>query len=105
MSAIPGDVYLVDLGIVAKVRPMVVVSRHDPDAPRALSLCVPFTTKNRGSKYEVAISASSFLREPSWANVQGTMAVGDEKLLRRLGKLTATQYSEVKTALRYALDL
>lgn len=105
MSAIPGDVYLVDLGIVAKVRPMVVVSRHDPDAPRALSLCVPFTTKNRGSKYEVAIGASSFLRELSWANVQGTMAVGDEKLLRRLGKLTATQYSEVKAALRYALDL
>jgi len=105
MSAIPGDVYLVDLGIVAKVRPMVVVSRHDPNAPRALSLCVPFTTKNRGSKYEVAIGASSFLREPSWANVQGTMAVGDEKLLRRLGKITTTQYSEVKAALRYALDL
>jgi mRNA-degrading endonuclease toxin of MazEF toxin-antitoxin module len=33
------------------------------------------------------------------------MAVGDEKLLRRLGKLTATQYQEVKAALRDALDL
>jgi mRNA-degrading endonuclease toxin of MazEF toxin-antitoxin module len=33
------------------------------------------------------------------------MAVGNEKLLRRLGKLTAPQYSEVKTALGYALDL
>jgi mRNA-degrading endonuclease toxin of MazEF toxin-antitoxin module len=60
---------------------------------------------NRGSKYEVAIGASSFLRESSWANVQGTMAVGDEKLLRRVGKLTETQYSEVKAALRYALEL
>jgi mRNA interferase MazF len=105
MSPTPGDVYLVDLGMVAKVRPMVVVSRHDPDAPRALSLCVPFTTANRGSKYEVAIAASSFLRESSWANVQGTMAVGDEKLLRRVGKLTESQYSEVKAALRYALEL
>jgi mRNA interferase MazF len=105
MNPIPGDVYLMDLGIVAKVRPMVVVSRHDPVAPRALCLCVPFTTKNRDSKYEVAVSANSFLRESSWANVQGTMAVGSEKLHRRLGKLTATQYSEVKAALRYALDL
>ena len=105
MSPTPGEFFLVDLGMVAKVRPMVGVSRHDPDAPRALSLCVPFTTMNRGSKYEVAIGASSFLRESSWANVQGTMAVGDEKLLRRVGKLTAMQYSEVKTALRYALDL
>ena len=105
MTPNPGDVYLVDLGMVAKARLMVVVSRHDTDAPRALSLCVPFTTKNRGSKYEVAIGASSFFREASWANVQGTMAVGNEKLLRLLGKLTVTQYSEVKAALRYALDL
>ena len=105
MSRVPGDVYLVDLGMVAKVRPMVVVSRNDPDAPRSLCLCVLFTTMNRGSKYEVAIGASSFLRESSWANVQGTMAVGDEKLLRRLGRLTAAQYSDLKVALRYALDL
>ena len=105
MSPIPGDVYLVDLGMVAKERPMVVVSRYDSEAPRALSLCVPFTTKNRDSRYEVALGRYPFLREPSLANVQGMMAVGNEKLLRRLGKVTATQYSEIKEALRYALDL
>src|ERR1700722_7547099 len=60
MTPSPGDVYLVDLGMVAKARLMVAVSRHDADAPRALSLCVPFTTKNRASRYEVAIGASSF---------------------------------------------
>jgi mRNA interferase MazF len=84
---------------------MVVVSRNDPDAPRALSLCVPFTTKNRLSRYEVEIGRCSFLREQSWANVQGTLAAGNEKLLRRLGCLTVTQYSAVKSALRYILDL
>ena len=105
MSPIPGEVYLVDLGMVAKERPMVVVSRFDPEAPRALSICVPFTTRNRGSLYEVEIGKSSFVRETSWANVQGTVAVGNEKLLRRLGKLTPAQYSEVKNALRYALEL
>jgi mRNA-degrading endonuclease toxin of MazEF toxin-antitoxin module len=77
---------------------MVVVSRHDPDAPRALSLFVPFTTKNRSSRYEVEIGRTSFLREQSWANVQGTVAVGNEKLLRRLGCLTAPQYSAVRIA-------
>jgi mRNA interferase MazF len=105
MSPIPGDVYLVDLGMVAKERPMVVVSRYDPEAPRALSLCVPLTTKNRDSRYEVALGRYPFLREPSWANVQGTMAVGNEKLLRRVGKVPTAQYSEIKEALRYALDL
>jgi hypothetical protein len=43
--------------------------------------------------------------EPSWVNVQGTMAVGNEKLLRYIGKLTQEQYLNVKKALRYALDL
>jgi mRNA interferase MazF len=105
MSPVPGDVNLVDLGMVAKERPMVVVSRHDTDAPRALSLCVPFTTKNRGSQYEVAIGKSSFLREQSWANVQGMIAVGNEKLIRRLGKLSPALFADVKIALRYALDL
>jgi len=105
MSPIPGDVYLVDLGMIAKERPMVVVSREDPDAPRALSLCVPFTTKNRESRYEVAIGKGSFYREQCWANVQGTMAVGHEKLIRRLGKISAVEYAGVKSALRYALEL
>ena len=105
MSPYPGDVYIVDLGVVAKERPMVVVSRFDADAPRALSLCVPFTTKNRGSQYEVSMERCSFLREASWANVQGTVAVGNEKLLRRIGKLSAGQLLGVKSALRYALDL
>jgi len=105
MSPEPGEVYIVDLGMIAKERPMVVVSRYDPDASRALSLCSPFTSKNRESPYEVGIGKSSFMREPSWVNVQGTIAVGNEKLLRYIGKLTAEQYLSVKNALRYALDL
>ena len=105
MSPTPGDVYLVDLGLIAKERPMLVVSRFDPDAPRALSLCVPFTTKNRGSRYEVSVGRLPFMRENSWANVQGLVAVGNEKLLRRLGKLNASQFNEVRDALRFALEL
>jgi mRNA interferase MazF len=105
MNPAPGEVFLIDLGMIAKERPMVVVSRYDPDAPRALCLCVPFTSKNRGSRYEVEMGKRGFLREQSWANVQGTVAVGNEKLIRRLGSLTAVQYSAVKTALRFIFDL
>jgi mRNA interferase MazF len=105
MTPAPGEVYLVDLGVVAKERPMVVVSRLDSDAPRALSVGVPFTTQNRASAYEVQIGKCSFLRETSWANVQGTVAVGHEKLLRRLGVLSPAQLLSVKAALRYLFDL
>ena len=101
----PGEVYLVDLGMVAKVRPMVVVSRDDPNRPRALALCVPFTTQNRGSRYEIPMGKPKYLAQESWANVQGLVAVGIEKLSRRIGSLPARQLDEVRQALRFALEL
>ena len=35
-----GDVFMVDLGFKGKFRPVVVMSREDAQAPRALALCV-----------------------------------------------------------------
>jgi mRNA interferase MazF len=105
MNPLPGELYLVDLGMVGKVRPAVVVSREDPESPRALAVCVPLTTENRGSAYEVALGKLKFLNKESWVNVQGLMSLGHEKLIRRLGQLPAPQMEQVKTALRFALDL
>ena len=48
MSPQPGELWLADLGLAAKTRPVVLVSRSDPNAPRALVLCVRLTTQNRG---------------------------------------------------------
>jgi mRNA interferase MazF len=67
----PGEVWLADLGLAAKTRPVVIVSRHDPDPPRALVLYVPLTTQNRGSSYEVVVPKLPFLKQESIANVQG----------------------------------
>jgi mRNA interferase MazF len=105
MIPIPGELYLVDLGMVGKVRPAVVVSREDPDSPRALAICAPLTTENRGSDYEVALGKLKFLNQESWVNVQGLTSLGHEKLVRRLGRLTAPQMEQIKTALGFALDL
>ena len=43
----PGEVWLADLGLAAKTRPVVIVSRDDPDPPCALILYVPLTTQHR----------------------------------------------------------
>jgi mRNA interferase MazF len=105
MSPIPGELYLIDLGIVGRVRPAVVISREDLDAPRALTICAPLTTENRGSDYEVALGKLKFLDRESWVNIQGLTSLGHEKLIRRLGRLTSPQMEQLKTALRFALDL
>jgi mRNA-degrading endonuclease toxin of MazEF toxin-antitoxin module len=44
MNPQPGEIWLADLGLAAKTRPAVIVSRQDPDPPRSLVLYVPLTT-------------------------------------------------------------
>jgi mRNA interferase MazF len=34
MNLRPGEIWLADLGLAAKTRPVVIVSREDPDAPQ-----------------------------------------------------------------------
>lgn len=65
MSPIPGEIYLIDLGMVGKVRPAVVISREDPDSPRALAICAPLTTESRGSVYEAPLGKLKFLKQES----------------------------------------
>jgi mRNA interferase MazF len=105
MSPQPGEVWLADLGLAAKTRPVVVVSRLDPEAPRALVLCVPLTTQNRMSRYEVALPKLNFLDRESVANVQGLASIPAVRLERRLGRLPTLAMTALKAALAFALDL
>ena len=105
MNPQPGEVWLSDLGLAAKTRPVIVVSRFDPDAPRALILYVPLTTQNRMSRYEVAIPRLPFLNQESFANVQGLASSPTVRLERRLGRLPSAVMTELKAALSFVLDL
>src|SRR4051812_48729606 len=105
MSPSPGEVWLADLGMAAKTRPVVVVSRHDEKAPRALAIYVPLTTQNRGSRDEVELPRLSFLRETSVANVQGMGSISQVRLERRLGRVSETTLAEIRSAIAFALDL
>ena len=100
----PGEVWLADLGLAAKTRPVVIVSRRDSDPPRALVLYVPLTTQNRLSSYEVPLPRLAFLDRDSVANVQGLGSIPVVRLERRLGTLPPDAMFKVKTALAYALD-
>lgn len=47
-----GEVWLVDLGMAAKVRPALVLSVPADDTDRALATLVPHTTSPRQSRFE-----------------------------------------------------
>jgi mRNA interferase MazF len=102
-SAKRGDVWLVDLGMAAKVRPCLVLSVPIHDEDRALVTLVPCTTAVRGSRFEVAIDAK-FLR-PGAFDAQNLVTIPHSKLVRRLGTLTDEQLQLVETSVRVWLGL
>ena len=105
MAAKPGEVWLADLGLAAKTRPVVVLSRDDPQAPRQLVTYVPLTTQNRASRYEIELGRPRFLTEISVANVQGIGSIPAIRLQRRLGSVSTEILEKIKQAIRFALDL
>ena len=98
-----GEVWLVDLGLAAKVRPCLVLSLPPDESDRALVALVPHTTSLRGSRYEAAFRVP-FLR-PGGFDAQNIVTVPLAKLLRPLGKLTTAQLAEVESRVSVWLGL
>ncbi len=105
MNPQPGEIWLADLGLAAKTRPVIIVSRQDPDPPRSLVLYVPLTTQRRESLYEVPLPRLPFLDRESVANVQGLGSLPAMRLERRIGRLSAEVMKHLKNAIAFALDI
>jgi mRNA interferase MazF len=107
MNPQPGEVWLADLGLAGKTRPVIIVSRRDPDPPRALVLYVPLTTYDatQAEPLRGAAATSSISRPPSVANTQGLDSIPTVRLERKIGRVSDEVMTQVKKALAYALDL
>ena len=104
MAPLPnrGDVWLVDLGMVAKIRPCMILSiPADQDADRVLVTIVPHTTSTRDSRFEIAV-AVPFLKMGAF-DAQNLITVPIVKLIRRLGTLPADQMSQVEIGVKHWL--
>lgn len=89
-----GEIWLVDLGLAAKVRPALVLSVPIGETDRALVTLVPHTTSLRGSRFEVALHVP-FLR-PGGFDAQSLVTVPLVRMIRRLGRLNNQQLAEVE---------
>jgi mRNA interferase MazF len=90
-----GEVWLVDLGLAAKIRPCLVLSVPAGDADRSLVPVVPHTTSLRGSRFEIVVSAK-YLR-PGGFDVQGIVTIPTVRLIRLLGVLSFEQLKSVES--------
>lgn len=98
-----GEVWLVDLGYVAKTRPCLVLSIPADDADRALATLIPHTTSVRGSRFEVVIKVR-FLKDGAF-DAQNLVTIPHAKLIRKLGTLQPNELASVENAVRLWLSL
>ncbi len=102
-NASRGEVWLVDLGMTAKVRPAVVVSVPFRDDERAVCAIVPHTTASRGGRFEVVLKVP-WLQAGAF-DIQGLRNIPGSVLLRRLGSLDPTQMQVIIQAVRLWLQM
>jgi mRNA interferase MazF len=93
-----GEVWLADLGLAAKVRPVLIISIPFKDTDRALITVVQHTTKIIGSEHEIHLPVNWL--EKGVFNLQSVMSVVPPQFIRKLGALTPEQILQIENALR-----
>lgn len=100
-----GEVWLADMGIAGKVRPVVIVLDENVSVERALLVHVPVTSQNRGTALEVPLGHLRFLTPESVANIQAIGSLPQTRFERRLGVLPVDDLAKIKAALKHAFAL
>lgn len=91
------EVWLIDLGMVAKVRPCLLLTDYPADDELALITVLPHTTAMRGTRWELALP-KPFLK-PGAFHLQQVQSVSIARLERRLGALTIEEWNTVRDRL------
>jgi mRNA interferase MazF len=92
-----GEVWVIDFGIAAKVRPALLLTGNPTEDELDLVTVVLHTTALRGNRWELSIP-KPFLR-PGAFHLQQIQTVSSAKLERRLGLLTDEEMNRVLDAL------
>lgn len=98
-----GEVWLADLGLAAKVRPVLVVSVDYSDGDYALISVVPHTTSPRGATFEVTVPTPRL--KAGAFNVQGLLAVPPRVFVRKIVELSSSQMKAIDAGLHGWLGL
>ena len=98
LTAHRGEIWLMDLGMIQKVRPVLILSVPYKNQERALVSYVVRTTSVRGTEYEVLHDAPKF--KPGAFDVQSIGTVPDVQLVRRLAVCDVTTLGKVEVALQ-----
>ena len=98
-----GEVWQIDFGMAAKVRPALLLTDNPTDDELDLVTVLLHTTSLRGNRWELSIP-KPFLK-PGAFHLQQVQSVPTVRLERRLGILTETELNKVLDALADRLHI
>lgn len=98
-----GEVWLIDFGLAAKVRPAPLLTGNPAIEELDLVTVLLHTTLLRGNRWELSIS-KPFLK-PGAFHLQQIQSLSTVKLERKLGVLTESEMSRVRDALAGRLGI
>jgi mRNA interferase MazF len=99
----PDEVWMIDFGMAAKVRPALLLTGEPADDELDLVTVVLHTTALRDNRWELNIP-KPFLKQGAF-HLQQVQTISTVKLERRLGVLTAEEMDRVRSALKNRLGL
>ena len=97
-----GDVWTYTFSAPDKRRPVVVLTRQEVIRLLHTVMVAPITSTIRGAPSEVVVGVAEGLKHKSAANLDHVQTVEQDRLTRRLGKLSPAKMREVCRALAIA---
>ena len=102
-SVSPGEIWMTDFGMTAKVRPALLLTGNpEPDELDLLTVLL-HTTSLRGNRWELNIP-KPFLKSGAF-HIQQIQTISTVKLERKLGVLTDAEMDQVRDALAERLSI
>jgi mRNA interferase MazF len=99
----PGDIRLYRFAPPDKQRPVVVLTRESAVAYLSTVTIAPITSTIRGVPSEVVLDESDGMKRPCSANLHKVVTVSQQRLGKRVARLSNFRMGEICAALRFAI--
>lgn len=99
-----GDVRLYQFARPDKTRPVVVLTRDSAVAYLSTATVAPITSTIRGVPSEVVLGEDDGMRQSCAVNLHNAVTVPQQRLGKRVARLSAVRMSEICAALRFSLS-
>jgi mRNA interferase MazF len=98
-----GDVRLYQFALPDKRRPVIVLTRDSATAYLSTVTVAPITSTIRGVPSEVVLNEEDGMKAPCAVNLHNAVTISQDRLGRRVGRLSSLRMSEICAALRFSL--